>query len=238
MGNTDPTTSRTKANVSDIVYEHMLQAISDGTWTPGEKIPSENKLAQMYGVSRVTVRAAIQRLTSINLLESRQGGGTFVCNPSTDQRMDSMRPLFTLSRMDRRNVFEFRKTIETGEAVLAAERITPEMLQRMRKVSEQMEKGGSQEDVTEYDLEFHRLIAEATGNPIFVKVFDLLRSTYRALLEENVAIMGATGARYHHMITYALEARDAELAQTLMRKHLDFTMVSTGEYEGEPPEDL
>lgn len=227
-----------KSKASDIVFEEILQTISKGIWKPGDKIPSENKLAQQYGVSRVTVRAAIQRLISINLVESKQGGGTYVCDLTTDQRLEAMRPLFPLSRVDRRNVFEFRRTIEAGEVGLAAARVTPEIIEKMRVASERMEHGKTEEEITEYDLEFHRLIAEATGNPIFIKVFDMMCSTYRSLLEGNVSIMGAAGVKYHHMITDALEERDEELARALMRKHLDFAMVSTGEYEGEPPEDL
>ena len=64
-----------RANVTDIVFELMRDSILDGTWKVGEKIPSENKLTAVYGVSRVTVRAAIARLSSLGMLESRQGGG-------------------------------------------------------------------------------------------------------------------------------------------------------------------
>lgn len=211
-------------SASEQVQQQIRETITDGTWPAGTKIPSENKLAELYGVSRVTVRAAIQRLASMGLLESRQGGGTFVCNPGVEHQLDPMLSYFALSKSDSTNVFEFRQTVEAGAVKLAAERVTGEMLERMRDCCQRMERAQDHDEMAECDLEFHRLITEATGNPIFVKVFDVLQPTYRAMFEQNVEVLGTEGVSYHYMITYALEARDGEMAHMLMQRHLERAM--------------
>lgn len=209
---------------SSLVFEKINEAIMDGTWKPGEKIPSENKLAAQYEVSRVTIRAAIQRLSSLGLLESRQGGGTYVLTPGVERRLDPMIPYFALTSNDRVNVAEFRHTLEAEAAALAAQRANGEIIERMREACRQMEEAESQEDIAKYDLEFHRLISEATGNPIFLKVFHVLQSTYHSLLQSNVNAIGAAGVKYHYMLTYAIEARDPDIARSVMIRHLEEAM--------------
>ena len=64
-----------KRNISNEVYGRFMNAIASGEWAPGSKIPSENELASTLGVSRVSVRSALHKLTSLGLVESRQGEG-------------------------------------------------------------------------------------------------------------------------------------------------------------------
>ncbi len=224
------TTGSSRRSVSEVVFEKLKFAILDGMWPPGSKIPSENMLAKQFGVSRVSVRTAVQRLSSLGVLESRQGGGTFVCTPGAEHCVDQMLPYFALSKTDRINVFEFRRTIETGAVALAAKRAQADIIQQMRQESKQMEDAKNTDDMAECDLRFHALIAKATGNPIFVRIFDILSNTYRTLMKGNVEVVGTSGVSYHYMITYALEARDAELARILMERHLNQTMIGTGEH--------
>ena len=67
-----------KVNIGDQVYNQMKDQIMSGVWVPGEKIPSENQLMEVFGVSRGTVRQAIQKLSAVGLLETRRGEGSYV----------------------------------------------------------------------------------------------------------------------------------------------------------------
>lgn len=208
-------------SASEVVFDHMMDSITQGEWKLGEKIPSENKLSQKYNVSRVTVRAAIQRMVSMGLLESRQGEGTYLTKPSLESRIDNLIPALALSQTDRLNVFEFRRTIETGAAALAAQRADAETIAELFKLSSQMKGCECQEETVELDLAFHRKIAEATGNPMFVMVFDVMKDSYRALFEHNVSMVGSSGASFHYMLANAIEAREPELARVIMLKHIN-----------------
>ena len=63
--------------VSEQVYDAMRDALKKGVWAPGEKIPTEMELSDTFGVNRMTVRMALQRLIGMGLLESRVGDGTY-----------------------------------------------------------------------------------------------------------------------------------------------------------------
>ena len=212
---------------SEAIFEALKERIIAGEWKPGEQIPSENKLCQMTGASRVTVRSAIQRLSSLGLVESRRGSGTFVCELSGEQHLNSVLPYFVLSQPDRISMFEFRRIIETEGAALAALRADSEQIAAMHEATRKMAAATTTEEITQYDLEFHHLIMQGSRNSILVKVFEVLQDTYFALLRENVTRMGSTGAAYHQMITVAIESRDAELARLLMQKHLGNTIRAT-----------
>lgn len=216
-----------RTTVSDAIFEDLKERIIAGEWKPGEQIPSENKLCQLTGASRVSVRAAIQKLSSLGLLESRRGGGTFVCELSGEQHLNSVIPYFALSTPDQISMFEFRRIIEVEGAALAAQRADAEQIAAMHEATQKMAEATTTEEITQYDLQFHYLIMQGSRNSILVKVFEILQDTYFALLHENVTRLGSTGASYHKMITVAIESRDAELARLLMEKHLNNTIRTT-----------
>lgn len=218
---------RKRITVSEVIFEELKERIVAGEWKPGERIPSENKLCQLTGASRVSVRAAIQKLSSLGLVESKQGGGTFVCELSGEQHLNSVIPYFALSQPDRISMFEFRRIIEVEGAALAAQRADAEQIAAMHEATRKMAEATTTEEITRYDLEFHYLIVQGSRNSILVKVFEILRDTYFALLHENVTRLGSTGASYHQMITVAIESRDAELARLLMEKHLNNAIRAT-----------
>lgn len=215
---------------SDRVFQAMLANIAQGEWAPTQKIPSENSLARQYGVSRITVRSAIQRLSSLELLESRQGDGTFVRDLDLHPRKADL-PSFSLSRDDRANIFEFRRAIETGAAELAASRAGSGVAERLLDMSGRMERAKTPEEITQYDWEFHWLISEATGNSIFKIVFYVLCGTYWSLLRDNVKAIGSAGSSYHFMIAHAIQNRDSRTARDLMLRHLDVAMTDALEVE-------
>lgn len=216
-----------RASVSETIFENLKGRIIAGEWKPGERIPSENKLCQLTGASRVSVRAAIQKLSSLGLVESKQGGGTFVCEMSGEQHLNSVLPYFVLSRPDRISMFEFRRIIEVEGAALAAQRADAAQIAAMYAATRKMAEATATEEITRHDLEFHYLIMQGSRNSILVKVFEILQDTYFSLLHENVTRMGSSGASYHQMITVAIESRDAELARILMERHLNNTIQAT-----------
>ena len=228
-----------KRNVTDseAIFTELKERIIAGEWKPGEKIPSENQLCQATGASRITVRSAIQRLSSLGLVESKRGRGTFICELSGEQHLNSVIPYFALTQPDRTSMFEFRRIIETEGAALAALRADPDQIAAMMEATRKMAAATTTEEITKYDLEFHYLIMQGSRNSILVKVFEVLRETYFSLLHENVTLMGSTGAAYHQMIAIAIESHDADLARLLMQKHLSNTVRATINQRTDDPVD-
>ena len=214
-----------KRSVADSVADELQRAISAGKYRPGDRLPSENQLCAQLGVSRVSVRAALARLQSLGLVESRQGEGTFVCRASGAAPLRQMVPFAALTRLDRVNVTEFRRIVEVESAALAADRADAGMVRSMFAACDAMAGAQEMADIAAWDMEFHRLVAEATRNEIIIKVFDVLRPTYLALLEGNVRQLGAQGAAAHRRITEAIELRRPDAARQAMLDHLNFTAL-------------
>lgn len=214
-----------RQNVSELVFNQMREMIVSGEWAPGSKISSENELATQMGVSRVTIRSAIQKLSSLGLVESRHGEGTYVCMLDGTQCFNSILPMIVLSKPNREALHEFRTIIESACALLAAQRITPEQLETLRKANEDMAANKDNPEVAAAsDMAFHKGIANATGNPYIIQVFDILETIFTKSLVENIHHMGASsGVHYHSEICKALELRDGELAQKRMQDHLKVT---------------
>lgn len=186
----------------------------------------------MMGVSRVSVRAALARLTSLGLVESRQGEGTFVCRPTGSEPLNTMVPFAALGKLDRINISEFRRIVEVESACMAADRADAGMVRRMYDATENMERAETPKEIALWDMEFHRLIAEATRNDIIIKVFDVLRDTYLALLEKNCIALGAAGAVYHRRIAGAIEGRNPAEARAIMLEHLNNTVLQMQDLPG------
>ncbi len=214
-----------RQNVSELVFEQIQDMIISGEWPAGSKISSENELATQMGVSRVTIRSAIQKLSSLGLVESRHGEGTFVCRLDGTQSFRSILPGIILSDVDRESLHEFRTVIESACAMLATTRITPEQLAKLRQDTTAMEANRDDPEVSaRYDMAFHKGLANATGNPYIIQVFDILETIFTRSLVENIHIMGASsGVQFHREICDAIEQRNPELAKRCMEQHLQVT---------------
>lgn len=222
-----PVETNGRVSVSDAVFEMLMGSIASGEWQPGTKIPSENKLCKQTNASRVSVRAAIQKLSSLGILESRQGGGTYVCHYNGVQQLTPMIPMMLLEKPDRISMFEFRKIIEVESAALAAVRADTKFVDAMYEATKKMVEAEDPNETTKYDVEFHYLIAKATNNPIIIRVFEILMDTYRNVLQENIQVMGSAGSTFHQQITAAIESRDPARARELMEEHLNTTIQRT-----------
>lgn len=203
----------------DTVYNYLFQNIRNGTWKPGDKIPSEADLCGILNVSRVSVRGALGRLSALGLVQSKQGKGTFVSEPPAETQS----PAFHIQNMDRLSLFEFRRIIERESAALAALRATSEDVLAMQDSINKMEHGETDQEIAEQDLRFHALIAKATGNEIIQHVSRITEEAYLHMFMENVAQMGSMGTAHHRQILLDIQVRDADAARQHMNAHLDET---------------
>jgi GntR family transcriptional repressor for pyruvate dehydrogenase complex len=215
-----------KQNIGDVVYEQFMNAIVSGEWEQGEKIPSENELAATLGVSRVSVRSALNKLGSLGLVESRQGEGTFICKFSGAQYINNLVPIIVLSKPDLKNLLEFRMIFDCEMAGLAAQRADSEIIELMKSnIKEHKRLKGEVKKAAECDLEFHYLIAQATGNPLLIQVYRVLKDVLVYALYDIVESMGTSNALvFHQHILNAIEAGDASRARKVMMRHVLDTM--------------
>ena len=123
-----------KVNVSKQVFDQMLEMIYSGQWKSGDRLPSELELCGLFGVSRVTIRQAIQKLAALDLVETRHGEGSFIKDVSPGGSMNALMPEIYLRGGEDalRQVLEYREIIEVHSCRLAAERAEAEDCQVLR----------------------------------------------------------------------------------------------------------
>ena len=216
-----------KQNISDIVFEQLQEQIINGTWSPGSKIPSETALSEELGVSRITVRNAFQRLISLGLIEAKQGGGTFVKDFTDADALGYIQPLLAYAQPDINYFLEFRAVMEPEMAALAAEKASDEQIADMREYVRQYAETSlsDTEALLAADMAFHFSIAEATYNPIIIKIYEMLRDIYSSNLLQVIQTLGMEiGVKYHEKIADAIGEHDSVGARRAMRRHLQDTL--------------
>ena len=113
-----------KANIGDQVFTQLKDQIINGEWRPGDRIPSEAQLIQLFGVSRGTVRQAVQKLAGEGLIVTRHGEGSFVQGTGLNNYFQTVAPIFSISEDEMEKIFEFRQMFESGVAEVAATKAT------------------------------------------------------------------------------------------------------------------
>jgi len=218
-----PALARVKrAKIKEQIVEQLRDQIVRGVWTPGSKIPSENELTRRLGVSRVSLREALQNLASLGLLESRQGGGTYIKEYSGEILFSPLFPMLALDKTDVLNVLGYRRIVEKGTAALVAEKAGTKEIEELEAAYQEMLR--QQQDAHAFaraDLDFHLALARATGNPIVIKVNDIIRNILSVSMDKIVLTLGVSdGLSYHRRILDAIIAHDAGLAESLMEEHI------------------
>jgi GntR family transcriptional regulator, transcriptional repressor for pyruvate dehydrogenase complex len=211
------------------VYIQLKSQLMQGVWKIGERLPSENELCQTFGVSRITVRAAIQQLEILGLVETRHGGGTFVRDFSTIDAIDVLHPMIQLrENRDIITVLEYRKIIEKGTIGLVVSKLTDKDIEFLEKTYTLMVKydgGEEREKQASADSAFHYRLAQMTQNPIILKVYELIKEIMSTAMVDIVGLLGTEiGLRYHRMLIDALKKRDKALCESLMEAHIEETI--------------
>ncbi|MCD7908075.1 MAG: FadR family transcriptional regulator [Clostridium sp.] len=212
-----------KNNLVDEAYNQLLQMIASGEWVEGSKLPSESQLCETLGVSRNTVRVALSKLNALGLIESRQGFGYSVRNLNIGIYLNSMLPTMLLHSRDLESITEFRIGVESEAAAVAAQRATEEDLERMRIACERAEAHMGDPDMfAKYDMEFHRAVAQASKNELFIKAAEMLESMYTVWLMGLLRTHGMEKSHiFHYNIYLSILNRKPDDAKRYMTEHME-----------------
>lgn len=215
--------------MSTQIAEQIRSSILTAAFSPGEKLPPERELAELFGVSRPSVREALNILAAAGLVESHQGGGTIV---KSLVEMSAGNPLSEMIKCEREralDVIEVRKSMEACTAYYAAERALPDDLRKLEKiVAEMAENIARNRPSIELDAHFHITVAQATHNVVWLhlmqSIFDAMkefqRGVWRAvyLTEEDHRSLFIQ----HSAVFEAIRDRQPERARGEMLVHLGF----------------
>lgn len=217
--------------LSDAIVRQIESMILEGSLKAGDALPPERTLAEQFGVSRPSLREAIQKLAARGLLTSRQGGGTYVSDQLEASFSTPWQSMVASHPELRRDVLEFRRLLEGTSARMAAERATEADLRRLGDVVERLKSAHAARDlsaVSKADTALHQAIADAAHNAMFSHVLASLFSMMRTHVHDNIANLFSQGTvssellAQHIAIWERIEARDGPGAQAAAEAHIDF----------------
>lgn len=211
-----------KAQVQSQVYDQCKEFIIDGVWKTGDKLPSENQLCELFDVSRVSVRSAIQSLQAQGFIEIKRGEGSFVRNFSISDTLDILVPVLSLSENDISSVLEFRVMFEPALIPYAIDNVTDEDIDKLEEIYDEMSKKASDLDkYAELDKDFHLYILKMSGNQVVFKICQVLMEVFRSAWRVVSNKLGASfGLICHRKIIDAIKAKDKELATICVYEHV------------------
>lgn len=211
-----------KVNVGEETFRAILRMIMQGDWEVGKKLPSENEFKDMLGVSRHTVRAALNNLNMLGLVETRHGDGNYLKAVGIGLYMDILIPYLVVNEKNIDMIMEFRQGIEISAARYAAMRATDEdiaMLQEKLDICNR-----SINDIDHYlavDLDFHYTIAQISKNDLLVQSMYVVKNYCFGALTNFVTKEISTDSVSKHIAIFdAIREHDTEQAAQCMNDHI------------------
>jgi GntR family transcriptional repressor for pyruvate dehydrogenase complex len=209
--------------------------IIEGHWLPGDKLPSESQLCEKLGVSRVSIRSALQSLEAQGLIETRRGEGSFVNHFNLSNQLDLLIPILSLDRTDIMDVLEYRIIMEPSIIRYVMERITPDDIKDLEQIYEKME--GSVGNIRKFaslDEQFHLKLIDVVSNKVIEKVYRILFEIFNSTWLEICEVLGVEdGLHYHFELIKAIKENDTNLATSLMFEHVERTHSRMTKYYSE-----
>jgi GntR family transcriptional repressor for pyruvate dehydrogenase complex len=207
------------------VADDIEGQIFRGEYKPDERLPSEQLLADEYGVSRNVIREALKRLKEHGLIYIRTGSGAYIDQPSTKPVADALNRFISYQMVDisLSDFYEIRRMIEPESARIAANRATEEDIQAIWKAYSYMQENQQDRELwSAADLQFHVAIAEATHNPLVKSILNPLTEPLTKVIAAGLyEPSGAqAGLDAHRKIIEAIENHNADAAYAAMLEHL------------------
>jgi GntR family transcriptional repressor for pyruvate dehydrogenase complex len=211
--------------IESIVSEIKDRVIS-GELKEGDSLGSQDDLARSMGVSRASLREALNRLNLMGLVETRQGSGTFIRRTMPVDYMSSLSSLLIMDQVSAAELLDARLHIESAVAALAAKNATELDIKKIKFVLNGMENDFRANKLGSFiarDVQFHMLIAESSKNRVLVKVVEIIRDILRQFIKkffDALPMSVSDAVAYHRKIYEAIERHDPVAARKHMEDHI------------------
>lgn len=213
--------------ISQAIIDQIKDAIFQKKLKVGDKLPSERQLMEQFQASRVTVREALRTLEYSSILEIKRGtqGGAFVRDPNIKFVNNFLQDMFSMGNIRVSDLTEARMAVEPFSVKVACERIQEGPLDQIKQnIHEAKEylKRNHANDARLLNLEFHRIIAQASENQVIFFMIDSIMD----IMENNISsiLLSAepveSTVHFHEEIYQAIKDHDPEKAQDLMLRHI------------------
>lgn len=217
---------RKRESLADQIVNEFLEEIQSGGFSYGEKLPSHDKLAEYFDVSRIVIREALHKLSVHGIVHFHQGKGTYI--KSQDELIAYPAEIMQFTFNSPKNIFpilESRRILEKEICVLASQRRDDEDCMRLEELNHLMEQNHDNRKLySKYDLEFHMTIAKASKNPVLIQLQYITKDLYSKEMMPVFSIPGILeeSTKTHKEIYKAIVNKDSVKAGQLMEEHIRF----------------
>jgi GntR family transcriptional repressor for pyruvate dehydrogenase complex len=216
-----------QSKTTQIIIDQIRTAILTGRLAPGDRLPPEKRLGEQFQVSKQTLRESMRALEHMGLIEVRKGigGGAFIVAVDATVASRNLANYLYFKNLTIENLSEVRRIMEPYAAARAAERMTPtdlEILRQLNATTRQNLEDESWERVSRNEIDFHRLIARQTDNPILTLMLEFVETLledFKKILKPDAAFMRSVLAA-HESICAAIADGDAQIAAKRMLSHV------------------
>ena len=215
------------------VCTYVRRLIEQGQLRPGDRLPTERALSQDLGVSRGTVRDGLRLLESMGVLESRQGSGNYLSNHMGQYLAQSLHFMLLLGEIDYQSINRMRRAIELQSYRIAIQTSTPEQVQGLWRIQEELERTRS----AEKDEAFHDALIDLGGDPLMRIVSDALSDVIGHLITQFLTrgaqdLLHQTLDTHRRMIEY-LEQRRVDAGCAAITRHYDIIDTEIARWQAE-----
>jgi len=230
-----------KERLADLVGSQLKESIFEGKYASGERMPSENELVEIFGVSRLIVREAIRDLERAGLIEVKRGplGGAFVLPMKHDSVSRVIKDVLRLGKARAADIMEVRLGIEPVVAGLAAERRDEKDLERLSRALRAVPKDPGGDEYVAWNVNFHRLVASACHNPMYEILVNILMDFTEELvlsIKPRERVIHDTTS--HPAIFEKIKQKNSEGASRRFRQHLEDILPLLQALEKKAPKKL
>lgn len=214
--------------VADLLERQIIDQHKDG-----ERLPSEQQLAEQYQVSRTIIRESLKLLKERGLIDSRIGSGAYVTRPEAQNIADVVHRIIQMNQIDYASVFDMRTILETEAASRAARYVTDSELEKMQELLEQLKRPYlSAKERSEYDFSFHYMISKSSRNPLLALMTEAISSVCREIIHKAFLVQGGLddSIMRHNRILQALRNHDEQAARESIVDHLEKSKQNYEEY--------
>ncbi|MGO2030704.1 MAG: FadR/GntR family transcriptional regulator [Glutamicibacter ardleyensis] len=211
--------------LADEVVARLSDAVTQGRWSVGDRIPAEPELIAELGVSRGTLREAIKALARTGMFEVRRGDGTYV-RATSEISGTAQRVYREHSDQD---VLQVRFALDTQAARLAAKSSDAQVIQRLRTLLRQRSDAWQEREYlawSQADWQFHLEVARASGVPLLHEIYESFGDVFHGTKMVQRLAEGFDGCLRdgHDSLVDAIEAADDEAAARTVVANLDYCM--------------
>ena len=215
------------STITQKIIDQIRTAILAGKLKPGDILPHEKELTEQFGVSKQTLRESLRALEHMGLIDVRKGigGGAHIVEVDIEVTKQSLANFLYFKDLTIENLSELRKLIEPHAAGKAAEHISKDDLEELGRLNETARgnlNNNLLEEMSHDEINFHRVIAQNTGNPILILILDFVENLledFKKVLKPDLAFSKSV-LDAHDKIYQAICDKDPEKASTEMYQHV------------------